>query len=633
MTEQTRQLLARLLPRYFWLRDAEDGGGVLDALIAGLAAGYEELRGDVDVLYDQFFIATADPRYIPLIGAGIGLDGLAPVGGPGIGDRALVGRTIWLRRRKGMLATAARGVTAASSWPCYIREGRAAVCATAAVAESGPQPPGFTAISGRTPGAAMDSPWSTAGRSACVSGRPMFAGRPSPGSGVAGFPAPATVAVDVWRLVSFKVTGQTASRAHDAPGRVAGRAFRFDPLGRDKQLFAVPELPSDRELPPAPNELPLPLTHELLPQALRAGALEVDGCATLVAGDLREWHHPPGGHHADAVVDPRLGRALLARAHDGPLAVTYAYGFSGELGGGPYGTADDYAAPAAGMSVVQVAAGGGGGGVATIEAALAVAGSAGASIVIEDSATYTGPHGGWQIVVPEGVAVRIASAPGAAPVLAGDMHASVANEGRLELSGLWLDGSVRVEGTGELAIEQCTLVPVPGRDSLRAGAGVAISLSFSIAGGVKGSDATLASCIVDGSIACTKSLDVEQTTVLGSAGAPTLDAGDCLVTGALSGERGLVRTSYTGEGLGSLQSSGSTGPQHGAVQFVSTRFGDPAYCQLSLSCPSTISAGAALSTEMGAFNWLGQPERLSRVSLILQELLPAGIGACVNYVN
>ena len=142
MSESTEQLLRRLLPRYLWLRDAEDGGGVLAAIVAGLAAGYEQLRDEVDLLYDQFFIATCDPRFIPLLGDEIGVDGLAPVTGPGIGDRTLVGRTIALRRRKGMLATAARGVTAASGWPAYISEGRAAVSATASVDDPAVRPPG-----------------------------------------------------------------------------------------------------------------------------------------------------------------------------------------------------------------------------------------------------------------------------------------------------------------------------------------------------------------------------------------------------------------------------------------------------------------------------------------------------------
>ncbi len=634
MSESTEQLLRRLLPRYLWLRDAEDGGGVLAAIVAGLAAGYEQLRDEVDLLYDQFFIATCDPQFIPLLGDEIGVEGLAPVTGPGIGDRALVGRTIALRRRKGMLATAARGVTAASGWPAYIREGRAAVSATASVDDPGVRPAGFVTVSGRQPASATALPWSTAGRSALVSGRPIFAGEPSPGSGIGGFPAPMTVAVYVWRLLSFPVTERTAAPARDAPRAAAGRAFRFDPLGRDTQLFSVPVPPRDRELPPSPSELPLALTRDLLALALSSGQpspVQIAGAPALAAGDLSGWHHPPGPRHADAVVDPQLGRILLAHEHAGPLAVSYAYGFPGELGGGPYGTADDYVALPPGATTVEVAAGGA---VATIQAALAQAGSSGtASIVVQDSATYHAPQHGWHIAVPEGATLRISSAPEAAPLLAGEIHAQIGRQGRLELSGIALGGRLRVAGTGELAVEQCTLAPAAGTESLHAAAGVAVALSYSIAGGLAAGNATLESCIVDGDVACSETVALEHCTLLGSASAPTLQAGDCLITGRLSGTRGLVRTTYAGDGFGSLLTAACTGPWDGAARFVSTRFGDPGYCQLSLSCPSSISAGGSLGSELGAFNWLGQPERFARVPLILQELLPAGIGACVDYVT
>ena len=58
------------------------------------------------------------------------------------------------------------------------------------------------------------------------------------------------------------------------------------------------------------------------------------GCAKLVAGDLGNWHHPPHLERADAIVDPRLGRLLLAKEAGAGVTVSYAYGFPGEIGGG-----------------------------------------------------------------------------------------------------------------------------------------------------------------------------------------------------------------------------------------------------------------------------------------------------------
>jgi hypothetical protein len=632
----SEQLLRRLLPRYYWLRDAEDGGGVLEALVRSLAEQYDGLRIDVEVLYEQFFIATCDPQQVPLLGDEIGVPGLAPAAGPGVGDRALVGRMIQLRRRKGSLATAARGVIAATGWGVHIQEGRMVVSATASVRDPGAQPPGFVAISGRTPAAELSEPWSPAGRTASVSGRPLFAGEAAaPRAGTAGFPAPATVSLHVWRLTSFPVTSRTASLARDAPARCSGRAFRFDPLGRDIGLFAVPSPPADRATAPTVAELPLPLSQELLTRALRTdqpAPVQVAGCPTLIAGDLRDWHHHAHPDHADAVVDPRLGRLLLTKEAAGNVTVSYAYGFPGEIGGGPYGTADDYTPLPADASLIQVAQASGNA-VPSIEAAVEAAGGRDASITIEDSGTYTAPGGHWTISVPDGAALRIASAPEAAPVLAGDLHARVGRQARLELSGVMVAGTLRVEGQGELAIEQCTLSPERGRDSLRASTGIAVAVSFSILGALAAEDATLTASIVDGDVTCAGSLDLERVTVLGDVGGKTVQAGDCIFTGALVGERGLVRTSYLAQGGEQLQRLSCTCPQDGEVRFTSTRWGDAEYCQLSLSCPRSVAAGGALGSEMGAYNWLGQPERFARVPMILQEFLPAGIGASVTYVN
>ena len=646
MSTPSEQLLRRLLPRYYWLRDAEDGGGVLEALVRTLAAQYDELRIDVDLLYAQFFIATCDPQQVPLLGDDIGVPGLAPVAGPGVGDRALVGRIIQLRRRKGSLATAARGVIAATGWGVYIQEGRTIVSATASVRDSGAQPPGFVSISGRTPSARLTEPWSSAGRTVSMSGRPLFAGEREVGrAGTAGFPAPATVSLNVWRLMSFPVASRTASPARDAPATCSGRAFRFDPLGRDICLFAVPSPPADRALPPTVAELALPLSQELLAEALhtdRAAPVQVSDCPALIAGDLRDWHRPPQLERADAVVDPRLGRLLLAREPGGNVTVDYAYGFPGEIGGGPYGTADDYAPLPPDASMIQVAQAGNSW-ARSIEEAVERArarldfrqegGERDASIMIEDSGTYTAPGGHWTITVPDGAALRIASAPEAAPVLAGDVHAHIGRQARLELSGLMVAGTLSVEGQGALAVEQCTLSPERERDSLRASTDVAAALSYSILGAIASGDTTLSSSIVAGNVTCAGSLDLERVTVLGDVRAQTVQAGDCIFTRRLSGERGLVRTSYLAERVDQLQQLSCTGPHDGEVRFASTRWGDADYCQLSLACPTSVAAGGALGSEMGAYNWLGQPERFARVPLILQEFLPAGIGASVSYVN
>ncbi|WP_028066878.1 hypothetical protein [Solirubrobacter soli] len=621
MTTPSDELLRRLLPSYYWLRDAESGEGTLAALVRSLAEQYDELRLDLDRLYDDLFIETCGPAQVPLIGDGVGLLGLAPDAGPGVGDRAWVGRIVGLRRRKGMLATIARGVTAATGWAAYVQEGRTVTATTHSVRDTG-DPGGFAEVSGRRPAARLREPWSTVPRSASISGHAVLAGEPAPPvmPARAGYPAPAAVAVSVWRLQSYWVARRSAR-----PAGLASRAFHLDPLGRDVQLFAPPSAPADPQLAPGPSELPLPLTVDRLREALEGRPpVVLGGCGRIVAGDLANWEGALG--EADAIVDPVRGRALLAEPRLA-LDVSYAYGFPGELGGGPYGTAGDYRTVRPGARELRVTRGV----VDALAGALAEARDHDADIVIEDSGTYLADAGAWRVEVARDRVVRLASAPAAAPLLDGDLHVRIEHGGRLELSGFTLNGSLSVEGEGELAVEHCTLAP--RETSLRAGSDVAVVLSHTILGGVMGVHLALRTTIVDGRLEAAGTADLDRVTALGPVDAAVLLARDCLFTRPVLAGAGVVETSYLPDGSRVPQTFGCTGPAAGEVRLESTRWGDAAYCRLRLDCPSTIAGGGGQGGELGVYNWLGQPQRFARLPGLLGELLPAGIGASVHYVT
>lgn len=65
--------------------------------------------------------------------------------------------------------------------------------------------------------------------------------------------------------------------------------------------------------------------------------------------------------------------------------------------------------------------------------------------------------------------------------------------------------------------------------------------------------------------------------------------------------------------------------------FTSLRYADPGYCQLRLSVPEEISAGADDEAEMGAFHDLFQPQRESNLRTRLDEYLRFGLVAGVFY--
>ncbi len=65
--------------------------------------------------------------------------------------------------------------------------------------------------------------------------------------------------------------------------------------------------------------------------------------------------------------------------------------------------------------------------------------------------------------------------------------------------------------------------------------------------------------------------------------------------------------------------------------YTSTQYGDPAYAQLSLSCPKQIRSGAEDGCEMGAFYFLKQPQREGNLLASLDEYLRFGLEAGIFY--
>ncbi len=68
-------------------------------------------------------------------------------------------------------------------------------------------------------------------------------------------------------------------------------------------------------------------------------------------------------------------------------------------------------------------------------------------------------------------------------------------------------------------------------------------------------------------------------------------------------------------------------------EFNSTRYGTPAYCQLSNSCATEITRGADDESEMGVFHDLYQPQRAANLSARLEEYTPAGMDVGIIFAT
>ncbi len=68
-------------------------------------------------------------------------------------------------------------------------------------------------------------------------------------------------------------------------------------------------------------------------------------------------------------------------------------------------------------------------------------------------------------------------------------------------------------------------------------------------------------------------------------------------------------------------------------RFTSLTFGEAGYAQLAGRHPEEIFRGAEDGSEMGAFSYLRQPQRLDRLEARLTEYLPLGLESGVFFVT
>ncbi|NEP18940.1 MAG: hypothetical protein F6J97_18910, partial [Leptolyngbya sp. SIO4C1] len=67
--------------------------------------------------------------------------------------------------------------------------------------------------------------------------------------------------------------------------------------------------------------------------------------------------------------------------------------------------------------------------------------------------------------------------------------------------------------------------------------------------------------------------------------------------------------------------------------FTAKNYGDPGYGQLALNCPIELRTGAEDGAEMGAFNYLKQPQREANLRASLREYLRFGLEAGIFYMT
>ena len=253
-------------------------------------------------------------------------------------------------------------------------------------------------------------------------------------------------------------------------------------------------------------------------------------------------------------------------------------------------------------------------------------------------------------------------------------------------NGLMLEGPLIVApgNLGQLTFAHGTLVPgtgglvvePAGNKRLRLAVEHAVCGAISVPGRAAG--VTVADSIVDAAggspglslDAPGSDVELQRSSFFGGVAVQSVSASDCIFAAGLLAQRrqsGCVRFSYVPPGSAAprryrcqpaleaagriaanrerarLEGSTSTPTEEAAIRaevealirpiFVSRRFGDPGFGQLELRCAAQIRTGAESGAEMGAFEFLKQPQREGNLRDALEEYLRFGLEAGLLFVT
>ncbi|HEY0251278.1 MAG TPA: hypothetical protein VGC41_07105, partial [Kofleriaceae bacterium] len=352
--------LYRLLPAVHRLRDAEQGEP-LRALLGVIEEEFERIETDTEGLYDNWFIETCEEWVVPYIGDLLGVRGQYNFDNAAQSMRPFVANTLHYRRRKGTAAMLEGLALDVTGWPTRAVEFFQLLGTTQYLDHR-------RSIDLRTPDLRdtnalelIGGPFEKTMHFAEVRRISTRQGKYNIGN----------VGLFVWRLLAQPIELAPATPAVAiGPGR-----FRFDQLGADAVMF------NRRPLDRPKAQLSARVVESDMPGPVRMRALYdelVALRASLVAGeppkldyfasppvfrvyadgveipaekiqicDLSDWTTLPAPISyalpmqapttTRVAVDPRTGRfAYVDGSAPKMTHVSYQYGFSAKIGGGPF---------------------------------------------------------------------------------------------------------------------------------------------------------------------------------------------------------------------------------------------------------------------------------------------------------
>jgi hypothetical protein len=351
--------LYSLLPTIYRIRDAEEGE-VLRALLGVIEEEMQALEQDISGLYEDLFIETCDEWVIPYIGDLLGVHGVHPLSARAGSLRSYVANTLAYRRRKGTAAVLEQVARDITGWSAHAVEFFELLATTQHLNHLRPRNIRTPDLRDTNQIELLGGPFENATHTVDVRRIATSGGR---------YNIP-NIGIFLWRLQSYPLSRVSACE-------VPGKGYTFDPTGIDISLFNRPQ--TEREIVHLAEEINVPaplrrrplydelesrrqaLTNDKTPQQVYFGQQPVFRVFMVTDGDpeeipleevlicnLSDWRTPPTeidyptptatvSRPIMAAVDPVLGRLVLsASLSPDEVLVSHSYGFSGDVGAGPY---------------------------------------------------------------------------------------------------------------------------------------------------------------------------------------------------------------------------------------------------------------------------------------------------------
>lgn len=701
MIDPLKERLYQLLPAIYRQRD-QDQNYALRALMNAFESEFQLLETDMDNLYDNWFIETAAEWVVPYIGELLGVDNLSDKKNLFFSQRRRVANTIGYRRRKGISASLEHVAQDVTGWPARLIEYKQLLAITQHMAHI--QPERGTTINMRQHNvlAQLTGPFDSTAHSIDVRriGTNTDLQAPvAPYDIIQGKYHPHNLGLVLWRLQSYQMANVPASMVTREHGnKQATNCFTFDPLNRDMQLFTFPQEILTTTGRTDPGNVPSPISHAAFANdlaAYNARQQEEQGTnslyygpdgslciilngrpltpAEIISADLSQWQ-PPVADGKLIAVDVVLGRIIILASKavtESPqytLETNYCYGFSTEIGGGPYSRD----LPPVETFIIDVLRGSN---TATLKQAFTAwdeycqtTNKPRGTIRILDNRMFVERN--LSITLPTNSRLTIEATHGLRPIISSPGSLDIRSTGQnthLHLNGLLIHCPLRLQGDLQLDIAHCTIAPhgIEIQRSTPNTSTFQLTIDHCIVGPVRlargRGNLQIQNSIIDASGApyaittlgtahhATFVAQIERTTIFGAVQLQALTlAREVIFTAPCTVQQqqtGQVSFCYLPKGsqtprrdrcqpeLSMQQSQQTSSDEQLSPLFTSTHYGDPGYAQLSTLCPRQIRRGAEDGSEMGAFHDLHTIQRQDNLYRILDEYAPFEFATSIFYAT